>query len=351
MAAAGKGGSDEFEAAARRYWDMWSAAAGAGSAGAEAQAEPFAAWSRFASIQPPLDIASWLRGGGQYGVDWLAAMQGVAARLAGKDTSAAEVAKAWRETLQAQAAGPWANVFTPAGSASGAPLDSWSQFVQAATAAAEPWLDLPSFGPSREHQSRWQQWVKLQRDYQRLSQAYEGQLRAVFDDAFALFEARLAQHELPGTQLGSARELFDLWIDVAEEAYAKVALSEAFQQLYGDLANAYLQLRATAQQELEQAMQSAGMPTRSEMDTAHRKIAELERLVHQLMKAQNHTQAQADGQAKARTPKQATRPRTTKASKKAAPASAVRTRAKAVKTAPVAAPKKATVKRRKDTSK
>ncbi|KAG1078533.1 hypothetical protein G6F40_016672 [Rhizopus arrhizus] len=45
------------------------------------------------------------------------------------------------------------------------------------------------------------------------------------------FEQRLAQHEQPGSQLTSARAMFDLWIEVAEEAYAKVAISEPFQQV------------------------------------------------------------------------------------------------------------------------
>ncbi|MNT44488.1 Poly(R)-hydroxyalkanoic acid synthase subunit [compost metagenome] len=71
--------------------------------------------------------------------------------------------------------------------------------------------------------------------------------------------------------------MFDLWIEVAEEAYAKVAMSEPFQQVYASLGNAQMRLRAGLQREVEQMSERIGLPTRSEMDAAHRRIAELER--------------------------------------------------------------------------
>jgi hypothetical protein len=71
--------------------------------------------------------------------------------------------------------------------------------------------------------------------------------------------------------------LFDLWIDAAEEAYAEVALSEEFRHAWGALVNAQMRLRAGVQKEVEAASGLFGVPTRTEMDAAHRKIAELER--------------------------------------------------------------------------
>ena len=41
----------------------------------------------------------------------------------------------------------------------------------------------------------------------------------------------------------SARALFDLWIDAAEEAYAQVALSPEFREVYGAYVNAQMRLR------------------------------------------------------------------------------------------------------------
>ncbi|PSD26223.1 hypothetical protein C7E18_15940, partial [Stenotrophomonas maltophilia] len=117
---------------------------------------------------------------------------------------------------------------------------------------------------------------------QQHSRAYVDQIKRALDEAFALFEQRLAEHEQPGSQLTSARAMFDLWIEVAEEAYAKVAMSEPFQQVYASLGNAQMRLRAGLQREVEQMSERIGLPTRSEMDAAHRRIAELERSLRRL---------------------------------------------------------------------
>jgi hypothetical protein len=83
----------------------------------------------------------------------------------------------------------------------------------------------------------------------------------------------------------SARALFDLWIDAAEEAYAEIALSPEFRKVYGDLVNAQMRVRAGVQQQVEQVSGTFGMPTRSEVDAAHRKIAQLEREIRRLRDA------------------------------------------------------------------
>ena len=83
----------------------------------------------------------------------------------------------------------------------------------------------------------------------------------------------------------SARALFDLWIDAAEEAYAEIALSPECREVYGTLVDAQMRVRAGVQQQVEQAAAQLGMPTRTEVDAAHRKIAELERQMRRLRDA------------------------------------------------------------------
>src|SRR3546814_11917920 len=71
--------------------------------------------------------------------------------------------------------------------------------------------------------------------------------------AHGLFQRKLAARSQPGKQLESARALFDLWIDAAEEAYAEVALSPEFRKSYGAMVNAQMKLRQAVQGEVEQA--------------------------------------------------------------------------------------------------
>src|SRR3546814_13196363 len=71
------------------------------------------------------------------------------------------------------------------------------------------------------------------------------------EQAFVVFEGKLAEHEAPGRQLGSVRAVYDLWIDAAEQAYAEIALSPQFGVAYGEMVNAQMRLRLANQNELE----------------------------------------------------------------------------------------------------
>jgi len=104
-----------------------------------------------------------------------------------------------------------------------------------------------------------------------------------------VFQDKLAEREEPGRQLTSARALFDLWIDAAEEAYAQIALSPEFREVYGAYVNAQMRLRNGMQGEIEQVCAAMGMPTRTEVDAAHRKIAELERVLRRMRDAGGST--------------------------------------------------------------
>lgn len=291
MATGSSGGTGDFEALIRQYWDSCGQAAAKGAA-AGAAPGPLP-W------QAGLDSWNQLLGGGATGGvedavqrfraqagDWLGAMQQVAGQFVGRDASSADVASAWREAVSGQGDGLLRWLLDAARGGNALTDQPWirefSRLAQGGINGSDPWLNIPSFGPAREHQARWQALLKMQQHYQAKAEAYVEQMRAVLDEAFRLFEARLGTHEAPGSQLTSARAMFDLWIDVAEEAYSKAALSEEFREIYAELANAQMRLRAANQVELEKACEAMGVPTRSEMDAAHRKIAELERLIRRM---------------------------------------------------------------------
>lgn len=355
MSTHGDDPGQDAQAQARRYWEAWrqalqqgSGAPVGGTGGKRAGDDPGAAgwtqalgWWRTllgegipADTHGPVDRASRQAG------DWMGLMQDVAARFAGRDASSAEVAGAWREAVQGQGDDMlhWVLGALRGGTAGG--FDPWLQ--QAAQTLAQwrrdsaPWLDMPAMGLGRNHQSRWQDLVRLQQDYQAQSQAYLEQLRAALDRAFDLFQAKLAEHEALGSQLTSARAMFDLWIEAAEEAYNAVALSEEFGEIYGAFANAHMRLRAALQQEVEQVASQYGMPTRSEMDAAHKRIAELERTVRRLVAAMGEGAPPARAPASTPPPRAAAAPAEKVAEPaKQAPARRAAARTPAAKTPPV----------------
>lgn len=296
MSTAGQGGNaGDFEALARQYFGAWGDALrhaavppGQGTPGDAAHNSWQQAIDGWAQMMPnaasgPADDA--VRRFREQAGGWYGTMQRVAAQFAGRDASSADVAAAWKQAVQGQGDGllQWMLQGARGHTQAGGP--DLLKLLETLQRDLGPWLQSPAFGPAREHQARWQALLRAQQEYQGHSRDYVEQIKQALDDAFALFEKRLAEHEQPGNQLTSARAMFDLWIEAAEEAYAKVAMSDPFQQVYASLGNAQMRLRAATQQEIERVCDAIGMPTRTEMDAAHRRITELERLVRRMVAA------------------------------------------------------------------
>lgn len=320
----------DFEQLAQRYWTAWSdtmrqAASGGGQAGAQAGMQ---AWH---------DAVDWWTRqahGNRAGVNdaverfntqaraWLGQMQQIAAQFAGRDSAARDIARAWRESLGATGENPFPEMFRTMRGHGLKGLDQWiedaSPYLDATLREGKAWLGLPAFGVGREHQERLQQLAQAQLEYQQANSAYNALMLKASQSAFEIFEDKLVEHEEPGRQIESPRALFDLWVDAAEEAYAEIALSQEFRKVYAELANAQMRLRAGIQAQIEQASRLFDLPTRSELDGAHRKIVELERAVRRLRDAVAPGQGGPPAPAQP-SPRPAARKAAKKASNKTAP--------------------------------
>jgi class III poly(R)-hydroxyalkanoic acid synthase PhaE subunit len=291
----GSGNAGDFEAMARQYWNAWGQAMRQGGLGAATPAQPATQW------QQAVDWWTQLMPGGssqandavarfnQQASQWFGQMQQVAAQFAGQDNSASEIGQAWRRAMGANADNPFPDMFKAMRGQGAHGLDEWldqvKPYLEGFQQQAQRWQQLPAFGQYREHQERWQALQLAQQDYQQQTDAFNALMMKCAQRAFDVFEDKLTAHEEPGRQLTSARALFDLWIDSAEQAYAEIALSAEFREVYGALTNAQMRLRAAIQLEVEHLTGLFGMPTRTEIDSAHRKIADLERALRRAASA------------------------------------------------------------------
>ena len=308
--------ADDFESLARRYWAAWgdmlrTAPTQAGMPGMGGMGAPQAApgasapwqqamdwWAQLATGATPQAndaVGHFSRQAGQ----WYGRMQDVAARFAGQQASAADVARAWQEALGAAGGQPFPDMLRSLRGPGLQGLDPWVEAVapwlQSMRDQGMSWLGMPAFGAGREHQERMQQLAAHLSEYQHASAAYAGLMVRAQQEAFPLFEARLAAQAESGRPLDSGRALFDAWIDAAEEAYAAIALSPEFSEVYGRLVNAQMRVRGGVQRMVEDASAQLGMPTRSELDGAHRKLARLEREVRRLRDALGRVQHRDGG--------------------------------------------------------
>lgn len=285
-------GQSDFDAVARQYWNAW----GEMMRGAPAPTQTAApGWNE--AVQWWSQLAQGGRSEANEALErfnaqargWFGQMQQLAAQFAGQDASAGDIAQAWKQALGGAGANPFADVFGSMRGPGQNDLTQWLEqaapYLQQWQRDGQSWLGMPAFGFAREHQERLQALALAQSNYQQQSQAYNALMAEAGQNAFARFEDKLAERSEPGRQLQSARALFDLWIDAAEDAYAEIALSPRFRDAYAALVNSQMKLRGAIQTEIEHATGQFGIPTRTEIDAAHRKIVQLEREVRRLRDA------------------------------------------------------------------
>lgn len=221
--------------------------------------------------------------------DWFGKMQQIAAQFSVQPGNASQIVERWREAVGASGTNPFPEVFRNMRGHGMQGMEQWMKdaapWLDAWRNETREWLSMPTIGLFREHQEHWQQLAESQMQWQQRNAEFTALLGKVGEHAFELFENTLVEHDAPGRQITTARALFDAWIDACEEAYAQIALSPEFRRAYGALVNAQMGLRLNVQRQVEQLCESLGMPTRSEVDAAHRKVAQLERQLRRLQAA------------------------------------------------------------------
>ncbi len=147
----------------------------------------------------------------------------------------------------------------------------------AKTLSFENFLNIPAFGSNRESQERKQALVKHFGSYMQAMQVYQALQMKSIQMAIERMQGKLEERNEHGRQLDSLKAVYDLWIDALEESFAEVALTKEYQTAYGQLVDAQMRVRANVQKQIELATGEIGMPTRSELEGVHQKLAETRR--------------------------------------------------------------------------
>ena len=283
---------DQWQALSSQYWNAWqdlTREAGS-SAGRDPAAMPwhegFEQWSRmFAGAGKHSETIERVLASAKSFTAFAQSMIGAA--TAGNAGAMPNWADALRNGFNMPGgAAPFANPVAQAlREIAGQGVKGFEQMMQGVTPQLDPmreaksWLRVPAFGFLREHQEHYQKMAVALVEYQEQTNRYNALIMKASKRGFELFESKLAAREEPGRQIDSLRALYDLWVDAAEEAYAEIALSPEFREVYGEMVNAQMRVRSQIQQEVERIATDFGMPTRSELDSIGQRLHDLRREV------------------------------------------------------------------------
>ena len=272
----------DYQAMAQQSWDAWTRhlqqQMGAATPFAQAGAMPnFAgAMPHFGSGDDLLTrsmaamkgYGEWLQGAassglGQGGGDWQQSLNQMFSSLGGQ---------------------PFAHAFASIDSESARSFtqlwQSWLQATQSGAGGLSFDVEhMAAFGYTRERQLHQQAMAAAMRDYLEWAGKYQALIQRANADGLERLKAKLADLGDSKQQVDSLKGLYDLWVDGAEEAYAKIALSDEFRHVYGAMTNAQSRLRLLQQEQLEALCRELGMPTRSEVTALGKRLQELRREV------------------------------------------------------------------------
>jgi len=143
-------------------------------------------------------------------------------------------------------------------------------------------LSMPGLGYTREQQERMQRLARHLLTYHDAFRAYKLAFAKTALSSLDSVQKRLQKMHQDGKKIESLRGLYDMWVDASEEAYARFAMSDEYQVVYGDLVNALMRVRKDMNELVEHQYELMNIPTRSEIDTMQGRQQENRRESRQL---------------------------------------------------------------------
>lgn len=163
-------------------------------------------------------------------------------------------------------------------------------------------LGTPAVGYNRESQERLQALAQLGANYQEATDDYLKAFAKQGIESVQALRERVETMRADGKKINSLRELYDLWVDVNEQVYAKFAMTDEYQVVYGDMVNALMALKQGINAELDSVYESANLPTRKELNAAFEKQQETRRENRALRKQLQELARKVDALAAAQAP-------------------------------------------------
>jgi class III poly(R)-hydroxyalkanoic acid synthase PhaE subunit len=137
-------------------------------------------------------------------------------------------------------------------------------------------LEAPGVGYFREPQEKQQKGLQLALEYQQANHAFNQAFLRVAIESIQGYQARLLKL---GTEAApkSLRGLYDLWVEVSEEHYAEFAMSEEYQELYGDMVNRLMIMKKHYSEIADDMLRAMNLPNTREVDTMQERLQQLRR--------------------------------------------------------------------------
>ncbi|MBF0272107.1 MAG: class III poly(R)-hydroxyalkanoic acid synthase subunit PhaE [Magnetococcales bacterium] len=180
------------------------------------------------------------------------------------------------------------------------PMKAWTEFLgsnpafsndtmrallaggQATEEALSRFLSMPGLGLNREKQEKVQEGMRLSLEYRKAFEEFQKLMNDSSKRALDLLHRKLLEMGAEGKSMQTMRDLYVLWVDCNEEANAATVTSKEFNEINSRMMNAMMRVRRNMAETMDNSLAAVNLPTRRELDSAHRQISTLRRRVGNL---------------------------------------------------------------------
>jgi len=170
----------------------------------------------------------------------------------------------------------WKKLFSPA--AVNPSMNPWTGMMPMSGCFGQPglsgnWPSMPGLGPDREKFENLQRLQARGVDYLTAMFKFNEQYHDFWPHIIERLQSRIQKTVLSGDDsAASAKALYKLWIDAAEEEYAAVSGQESYHQAYGEMINAMMKFRQASTVLQDDILKAMNIPTMSELDSLSERL-------------------------------------------------------------------------------
>jgi class III poly(R)-hydroxyalkanoic acid synthase PhaE subunit len=138
-------------------------------------------------------------------------------------------------------------------------------------------LGAPGLGYTREEQGQYQELTRAVLDYQETFAEYLGFFSKMGVGSVERLQWLVKEAEQKNKTIGSARQLYDMWVQCCEAEYADRVMTDEYTELHGRLVNALMRVKQRMSVIVDEYLGAMNMPTRRELRTLQDRVQEARR--------------------------------------------------------------------------
>lgn len=130
----------------------------------------------------------------------------------------------------------------------------------------EKFISIPGVGYNREKQEKIQKNILLYKEYQKVNNEYNQAMSKVGLEGLEKLKVKLVNLSEGDEKIETLRQIYNLWVDCNEDAYAEYVFSEEYSILNGRMINALMEFKKHHSGLMEEIFAEFNMPSKRELD-------------------------------------------------------------------------------------